>query len=205
MTDTRLAESFLTHPALDALSDAAHRVYVLGLVYAVSHGTDGRLPRRALRYLHPDGAQPVLVDELLAAGLWQRTGEDYRVRHFLRYQSSAEQVRLAAEARQAQRASEAERKREQRAKRKAAESPGGVPPDVPPDVPGDAGRDSTGQDSDRTGQAGQAPRSEQLWPVTARIPGSSTDQSDDQADLPVEEPPYLDDELDLDDELQVAG
>jgi len=170
VTDTRLAESFLTHPALDELSDGAHRVYVQGLVYAVGHGTDGLLPRRSLRFLHPEGPRPANVAELVAAGLWSAVGDGYEVRNFLRYQSSAEQVRLAAEARQAGRDAAAEKKREQRAGAKAKGATS-VFRDVPGDSCRDSGRDFTGQ----AGQAGQAleatTRAVGTWPPTTR-PGT---------------------------------
>ena len=55
MTETRFPESFLTDPRIDNLSDAAFRVYVNGEIYSVSHGTDGALTGRALRFLHPEG------------------------------------------------------------------------------------------------------------------------------------------------------
>lgn len=160
VTDTRLAESFLTHPTVDGLSDAAHRVYVNGLVYAVAGSTDGHLPKRSLRLLHPEGTSAPVVHELLAAGLWTQHEGGYLIRNYLRYQSSAEQVKQAAEARHAQREADAKRKREAReaARRKAAGAAGEVPvpPDIRADIPPDIQTGTTG----RQGQAGKASKNE---------------------------------------------
>lgn len=165
MTDTRLAESFLTHPTIDGLSDAAHRVYTNGLVYAVAGSTDGRLPQRALRLLHPDGTTKTVVKELVNAGLWTAVGDGFEVRNFLRYQSSAEQVKQAAEARQQQRAADAERKRRQRHKDR-------VSADVTPDVTPDIRTGSTGRQG-QEGQEGSKTGDESNWP-TVTEPGTAS-------------------------------
>ncbi|MDQ6875795.1 MAG: hypothetical protein M3042_12130 [Actinomycetota bacterium] len=109
MTDTRLPEHYLTSPGLDALTDPAHRVFVNGLMWSVTHGTDGELTRRSLRWLHPD---PLLIGpacvELVAAGLWQEHGEGWLIVGFLDHQSAAADVQAsrekAAAARRRQRA-----------------------------------------------------------------------------------------------------
>lgn len=115
MTDTRLPEHFLTSPTLDGLTSDAFRVYVNGLMWSVTHGTDGLLPERSLRFLHPDGKRPEVAVELVAAGLWEHDDAGYHVPDFLRYQTPAEQVERS-------RAFTRERKRRQR-DRECADDP----------------------------------------------------------------------------------
>lgn len=117
MTDTRLPEHFLTAPTLDGLSSDAFRVYVNGLMWSVTHGTDGLLPERSLRFLHPEGKRPELAAELVATGLWERDDAGHHVRDFLDFQTPAEQVERA-------RAFTRERKRRQR-DRECADDPDG--------------------------------------------------------------------------------
>lgn len=104
MTDTRLPEHFLTSPTLDGLSSDAFRVYVNGLMWSVTHGTDGLLPERALRYLHPDGKRSEQLTELVTARLWEHDDAGYHVPDFLKYQTPATQIEKA-------RATDRERKR----------------------------------------------------------------------------------------------
>jgi len=117
VTDTRLPEHFLTSPTLDALSSDAFRVYVNGLMWSVTHGTDGLLPERSLRFLHPDGKRPELAAELTTTGLWECDDDGHHVPDFLRYQTPAEQVERS-------RAFTRERKRRQR-DRECADDPDG--------------------------------------------------------------------------------
>lgn len=107
MTDTRLPEHYLTSPVLDGLTADAFRVFINGLLWSATHGTDGLLPERALRYLHPDGNRPELSAELIAAGLWDHDDDGYHVPDFLKYQTPAAQIEQA-------RALARERKRRQR-------------------------------------------------------------------------------------------
>jgi len=97
VTDTRLPEHYLTSPTLDALTSDAFRVYVNSLIWSNAHGTDGVLPTRALRLLHPDGTRHDLADELVAVGLLEQSDDGYTVRDFLTYQSSAKSVETARE------------------------------------------------------------------------------------------------------------
>jgi hypothetical protein len=93
VTDTRLPEHYLTDPRLDALDDAAYRVFINGLMWSVTHGTDGVLPALALRWLHPDAGRVTgAAQTLVAAGLWTQTGNGHMVRDFGKHQSSAETV-----------------------------------------------------------------------------------------------------------------
>ncbi len=97
MTDTRLVEGFLTNGKVDGLSDAAFRVYTLGLVWSTAQGTDGRLPDRALRYLHPTGTSSAATAELVAAHLWEIDGDTFVIHDYLDYQTPHEQVERARE------------------------------------------------------------------------------------------------------------
>jgi hypothetical protein len=94
VTDTRLPEHYLTSARLDGLSDHAFRVFINSLMWSVTHGTDGAVPRRALRWLHPDATStPPAVDELVRAGLWAEAPDGWSIPDFLRHQSSAAEVR----------------------------------------------------------------------------------------------------------------
>lgn len=166
MTDTRLAESFLTNPKTDALSDAGFRVYVLALVWSTTHGTDGFVPGRALRYLHPEGSDQSLVDELVKARLWEPFSGGWNIHDFLTYQTPAALKQQLDEARKQQRAKDAERKRNQRAKKGAGKPT--VPKDVPVDVPRDEMGGHTGQqtatdDRDRTAVGKGSSKEEPLY------------------------------------------
>jgi hypothetical protein len=95
VTDTRLPEHYLTSATLDGLSDPAFRVYINGLMWSVTHGTDGGVPRRSLRWLHPDAtATGPAVVELAAAGLWTKCVDGWSIPDFLRHQSSATEVQV---------------------------------------------------------------------------------------------------------------
>lgn len=73
MTDARLRSSWLGLMLFDDLSDAAWRVFTGGLMWSAEQGTDGFIPRRYVRTLHPDGENPEAVAEIAAAGLWEVT------------------------------------------------------------------------------------------------------------------------------------
>jgi hypothetical protein len=93
MTDTRLPEHYLTSPALEGLTDSAFRVFINGLMFSVTHGTDGKLAVRSLRWLHPDvpALEPAAA-ELTAAGLWRRTENGWSIVDFLKWQTPAADV-----------------------------------------------------------------------------------------------------------------
>lgn len=99
MTDTRLHPTFLGNLKVDKLDDICFRVYTNSLVYAGSHETDGHIPRRALRLLHPDPIDLLRVADLLVvARLWEPAEDGYTVHDFLHYQTPAEQVERTREA-----------------------------------------------------------------------------------------------------------
>ncbi len=112
MTDARLVPSFLTHPVIEGLTDPAYRVYVNGVVYSTDKGFDGFLPLRALRLLHPEGADPRWVQELVDSDLWRPGPEGYTIRNFLRYQTPAEQVERHRELARLRKQAERQRKAE---------------------------------------------------------------------------------------------
>jgi len=41
-------------------------------MWSAEHGTDGHVPSRYLRFLHPDGEHTEAQNQLVAAGLWER-------------------------------------------------------------------------------------------------------------------------------------
>lgn len=96
MTDARLPSRWLTDPALDALSDRLWRVHTSALMWCAEHGTDGQVPTRSLRLLHPDGATVEDAQGLVDAGLWMANAEDgYEVADWGRSQSLAADVEAA--------------------------------------------------------------------------------------------------------------
>ena len=93
MTDARMPPKYLTDPVIADLTDRAFRVFTNGLIYAASNETDGLIPRRAARFLHPDALDlSPMVDEVVKAGLWQPHGEDYLIKDFADHQSSKAQL-----------------------------------------------------------------------------------------------------------------
>lgn len=87
MTDARLPGRWLTDPNLEALSDRLWRVHTGALMWAAEQGTDGLIPRRTLRLLHPEIATPDDAAMLVAAALWAVDGDDFLVLDWERSQS----------------------------------------------------------------------------------------------------------------------
>jgi hypothetical protein len=94
VTDARLPGHFLNMPRFDELSDAAVRVLVCSLMWSAEQGTDGAIPARYLRLLHPDGKRPEAFAELVRAGFWQESDFGYEMPGWSTWlrQSTAEQV-----------------------------------------------------------------------------------------------------------------
>lgn len=109
MTDARLPGRWLTDPSIDALSDRIWRVHTSALMWSAEQGTDGLIPRRTLRLLHPEGASVSDADALVSAGLWSAEEDAYQVLDWDRTQSLAADVERKREL-------DRERKRRQRAK-----------------------------------------------------------------------------------------
>lgn len=83
MTDSRLPGPWLTDPVMDGLSDRAWRTFTGALMWSNQAGTDGALPKRAMRFLHPEGIDPAAVKELMTAGLLEADGDGYRVPNWI--------------------------------------------------------------------------------------------------------------------------
>jgi hypothetical protein len=64
---------------MDSLSDRAWRTFTGSLMWSNEAGTDGAVPSRSLRFLHPDGVDEQTTSELVAAGLWQRSDDGVAV------------------------------------------------------------------------------------------------------------------------------
>jgi hypothetical protein len=77
----KLDDNFPDHPKVDQLSEGAFRLYISSLCYAQKYLTDGliaydRPPRLMARY------RPKFLEELVDAGLWERSGPDYLIHDF---------------------------------------------------------------------------------------------------------------------------
>ncbi|CDJ99056.1 hypothetical protein MIC448_1140010 [Microbacterium sp. C448] len=107
MVDARLPAEWLGSLRIDKLSDRAFRVLAGALMWCNGQGTDGAIPARYTKYLHPDGDDQDAFDELEASGLWSRAEDGYLLAgwsHDLR-QSTAEEIqRYRDAARQRQKA-----------------------------------------------------------------------------------------------------
>jgi hypothetical protein len=71
MTDARLKGEWLGKLKFDGMSDTAWRVFTCGLMWCAEQGTDGYIPSRYLKTLHPDGEKPHAVQEIAQCGLWE--------------------------------------------------------------------------------------------------------------------------------------
>ncbi|MDJ0337625.1 hypothetical protein [Cryobacterium sp. PH31-O1] len=94
MADARLQSHWLNNPEFDDLSDAAWRVLTGALMWSNGRGTDGIIPARYLRMLHPDGEQPEAFRQLEVAGLWIKTATGYQLIEWVKLlgQSTADTV-----------------------------------------------------------------------------------------------------------------
>lgn len=115
MVDARLPSRWLHDPRFDALSDYAWRMFSYSLMLANEQQSDGFIARTQLRFLHPEGANPEAVGELLRSGLWRDEADGYRVQRWAETQSTAETL-----ARQRERS--AKNSREHRARRSGMSS-----------------------------------------------------------------------------------
>jgi hypothetical protein len=137
MTDARLPCHWLHDPAIEELSDRSWRTYTGSLMWSAEHGTDGRLPARALRLLHPDGADDAAAAELVAAGRWKRVQDGYQIPDWEAHQSLAADVA---------------RQRERNRRRQRAWREHQVSTDVTRDVTRDETRESLRQGEARRGE-----------------------------------------------------
>ncbi|TQO20323.1 hypothetical protein FB472_1954 [Rhodoglobus vestalii] len=79
MADARIKGEWLNAMRFDALSDESWRVFTGALMWSAENGTDGVIPKRYLRMLHPDGEQPAAFNEMEVAGLWAATNDGYHL------------------------------------------------------------------------------------------------------------------------------
>lgn len=77
MVDARLPAEWLGSIRIDNLSDRAFRILAGALMWCNAQGTDGSIPERYTRYLHPDGDDQAAFDEIEGAGLWIRVDDGY--------------------------------------------------------------------------------------------------------------------------------
>jgi hypothetical protein len=111
----RLSVDFADDARILAAGEAAEGVFVRSLAWCARMGTDGRVPRSALPILSrraPNRAQ-LLAEKLCAVGLWERDGEDFRVRRYTKWQTTTDQIEELREA---------QRERTRRSRARAAES-----------------------------------------------------------------------------------
>lgn len=97
---TRLDDGFHQHPKILALSDAAHRLYVDTLNWAVGNLTDGRVPDYLPNVCLPHGnlkTRRAAAGELVAAGLWTLNGNGWVIHDFNVYQETKEEVQARRE------------------------------------------------------------------------------------------------------------
>lgn len=117
MTWLRLDDAYPDHPKVLPLSDAAFRLDVTAKCWAAARATDGLITRSDLKVLAakleaPRGVARV-VDNLVASGLWEVSGEGWKLHDWLDYNPSAKEVA-------ADRAAAAERMRKLREKKKCS-------------------------------------------------------------------------------------
>lgn len=92
MSWVRLDDGAPGHRKIVGLSDAAFRLWIVGLTHCNQQANDGRFSAHAARIMFGYLASPELgkgaAAELVAADLWAPTDEGYEVRNYLEYQPS---------------------------------------------------------------------------------------------------------------------
>jgi len=92
MSWVRLDDGAPGHRKIVGLSDAAFRLWIVGLTHCNQQANDGRFSSHAARIMFGYLASPELgkgaAAELVAADLWAATAEGYEVRNYLEYQPS---------------------------------------------------------------------------------------------------------------------
>ena len=107
MVDARLSADWLGSIRFDDLSDRAFRIFAGALMWSNKHGTDGHVPTRYTRYLHPDGTDLDAFTELEDAGLWAAVDDGFQLVGWsseLHQSTAAEVEKYRESARQRQRA-----------------------------------------------------------------------------------------------------
>lgn len=92
MSWVRLDDGAPGHRKIVGLSDAAFRLWIVGLTHCNQQANDGRFSAHAARIMFGYLASPELgkgaAAELVAADLWATTDDGYEVRNYLEYQPS---------------------------------------------------------------------------------------------------------------------
>lgn len=134
MSWVRLDDGAPGHRKIVGLSDAAFRLWVVGLTYCNQQANDGRFSVASARIMSGYLASPELgrssMAELCAAGLWIETADGFEVHDYLEYQPSQEERASANRA-------AAERMRKMRAAKHGVREPlqrnnAGTSPELPP-------------------------------------------------------------------------
>lgn len=94
MADARLRGEWLGALDFDSLSDTAWRVFSSALMWSVEQGTNGLIPTRYLKSLHPDGEKADAFTEIVKIGKWSRVTDGYQLTDWAGAlgQSTAEEV-----------------------------------------------------------------------------------------------------------------
>ncbi|PZF12094.1 hypothetical protein DEJ25_09715 [Curtobacterium sp. MCPF17_011] len=103
----------------DELTDTSWRIFTAALMWSNENGTDGFIPTRYLKMLHPDGEKQEAIDDLEALKFWERQEDGYLLRDWagaLGQSTSTEVDTYKANARERQRRWR-ERERQKTAKR----------------------------------------------------------------------------------------
>lgn len=92
MSWVRLDDGAPGHRKIVGLSDAAFRLWIVGLTHCNQQANDGRFSAHAARIMFgylasPEGGRAAAA-ELVSADLWALTEEGYEVRNYLEYQPS---------------------------------------------------------------------------------------------------------------------
>jgi hypothetical protein len=149
VTDARYPERWLNDRRLLTLSDAAHRLFVMALVWSVANRTDGVIADQDFALILR--VDPTRAAELGEAGLWRREAGRWLIEDFPGTQTSKDDLEVLANARRRDRERKARQRAGQAAPQVTAAVPGDIPGDRPTDVRGTVPRDKSG-DSTRTGQ-----------------------------------------------------
>ena len=90
MTWTKLSDDFGDDCARAGLSDAAFRLHVEGLLWAMRRENGGHVDLRDIARFADASDPTAAVVELVAAGFWQRDGKDCRIVHHMEHQPEPE-------------------------------------------------------------------------------------------------------------------
>lgn len=185
MADARLRSEWLGQMVYEDLSDAAWRIFTSGLMWCVENGTDGEIPKRYLRYLHPDGRLDAANVELVQAGLWTERSETFLFVDWVGKlgQSTNAQVEAYRERNRAKQERHRERARQRQAAQdatpptsdaqSATHNPVTAPGDVTPSVGKGKGKGYGRGEETQPNPTAETTTSTTEWPV--RSPGNPDD------------------------------